>query len=128
MDDIEKAFVEQRDWPRYILETLISEAHLLLPADTQQIPPSAEVVNLSSAGAGILMPMRLEKGTQVKLQIAGKDIPKLDLEAEVRWAAQSPVSTGKYPAGLKFLRLEKKMDAELQAFIETLRQLHRPSE
>ncbi len=125
MDDIEKVFVERRDWPRPIIERLIGEAQLLLPSQPSERPSQAEVINLSLAGAGILMPMRLEKGTQVKLQIEGKDLPKLDLHAEIRWAAASPVSTGKYPMGLRFLPLEKQMRDDLQTFIEEMRS-HRP--
>lgn len=124
-DDIEKSFVECRGWPRTILHKVIDEAQLLLPPDAEDRVPSAEIVNLSAAGAGVLMPMRLKKGTQVKLQIQGKDLAKLDLAAEVRWSAESPVSTGKYPAGLKFLPLPEQGQSALQAFIDTMRK-HRP--
>jgi hypothetical protein len=72
--------------------------------------------------------MRIEKGTQVRLQIQGKQIPELDLEAEVRWAAESPVSTGKYPAGLKFPPLEEERRNELQALIESMHKHHPRSE
>ncbi len=126
MDDIEKSFVERRGWPRSIIDRLVTEAQLLLPAHLQENPPAAEVVNLSVSGAGVLIPIRLEKGTQVKLQIMGKDVPSLELKAEVRWAARSPVSTGKYPAGLKFLPLESERQTALQAFIDAMRK-HRPT-
>ncbi|NQU07622.1 MAG: PilZ domain-containing protein, partial [Candidatus Abyssubacteria bacterium] len=93
MDDVEKSFVEHRGWPRNVIDKFIDEAQLLLPVEVTQESPRAEIVNLSAAGAGVLTPMRIKKGTHVKLQILGKEIPTLDLEAEVRWSAQSPVST-----------------------------------
>ena len=80
-DDIEKSFVERRDWPRTIIDKIIDEARLSLTSHPQENSPPAEVVNISASGAGVLMPMRLEKGAQVKLQILGKDIPELDLDA-----------------------------------------------
>ncbi len=125
MEDVEKFFVQRRGWPRTIIDKLIDEAQLLLPTQAPGGAPRAEVINLSRAGAGVLMPMRLEKGTQVKLQISGKNIPRLDFEAEVRWASSSPVSTGKYPAGLKFHHLDEARMLKLQDFIEIMRQ-HRP--
>lgn len=128
IEDIEKFFVQRRGWPRMIVDKLIDEAQLLLPAQLSESAPRAEVVNLSRAGAGVLMPMRLEKGTQVKLQISGKNIPPLDFEAEVRWASSSPVSTGKYPAGLKFRSLDKDRLLKLQDFIEIMRQHRQPAE
>ena len=128
MEDLEKSFVQRRGWPRTIMEKLIEEARLLLKSHPQEEAPPTEVINVSASGAGVLMPMSLEKGAQVRLQILGKDLPKLDLNAEVRWASESPVSTGKFPAGLKFLDLEKESRDELQAFIELMREHHRASE
>ncbi len=122
MDDIEKSFVERRGWPRTIIHKVIDEAQLLLPPPSEEPPPLAEVVNISASGAGVLLPMRLEKGTQVRLRIKWKQLPGLDLEAEVRWAAEAPVSGGKYPAGLKFLSLEEQRRSNLQALIEEMRQ------
>ena len=128
MDDIEKSFVERRGWPRVAIEMVIDEAQLLLPAPSDEAPPPAEVVNISASGAGVLLPVRIEKGTQVKLQIQGKELPTLDLEAEVRWAAESPVSTGKYPAGLKFHSLEGLPKSKLQELIESMHKHHPRSE
>lgn len=125
MEDIEKFFVQRRGWPRTIIDKLIDEAQLLLPAQVSEGAPRAEVVNLSRAGAGVLMPMCLKKGTQVKLQISGKNLPRLVFEAEVRWASSSPVSTGKYPVGLKFQHLDEDRLLKLQDFIEIMRK-HRP--
>ncbi|UCD58883.1 MAG: PilZ domain-containing protein [Candidatus Hydrogenedentota bacterium] len=128
MEDVEKFFVQRRGWPREIIDKLIDEALLLLPAELSESAPRAEVVNLSEAGAGVLTPMPLKKGTHVKLQIWGKDIPTLEFEAEVRWAATSPVSTGKYPTGLKFLRLDEQGRSSLQEFIHTMRKYRPPFE
>jgi c-di-GMP-binding flagellar brake protein YcgR len=128
MEDLEKSFVQRRGWPRTAIETLVGEARLLLKSHPQEEPPSTEVINVSASGAGVLMPTSLEKGAQVRLQILGEGLPKLDLNAEVRWASESPVSTGKFPAGLKFLNLEKESRAELQAFIELMRERHRAAE
>jgi len=125
MDDIEKSFVERRDWPRTVIEKLIEQALLALPAQVAETARTTEVVNLSRAGAGVLMPMRLEKGTKVRLEISVKDLPGLDFEAEVRWAPTSPVSTGKFPVGLKFMNLDKDRLLKLQGFIEMMRE-HRP--
>ena len=128
MDEVEKSFVEHRGWPRNAIDKFIDKAQLLLPAEATQESPTAEIVNLSAAGAGVLTPMRIKKGTHVKLQILGKEIPTLDLEAEVRWSAQSPVSTGQYPIGLKFRPLEKQRQAKLRDFIEIIRKHRPPSE
>jgi c-di-GMP-binding flagellar brake protein YcgR len=125
MEDIEQSFVKRRDWPRTAIEKLIEEALLALPAQGSESAPRAEVVNLSEAGAGVLIPTRLEKGTKVRLEISVKDLPGLDFEAEVRWAATSPVSTGKFPAGLKFMNLDEQLLQKLQGFIQMMRQ-HRP--
>ncbi len=122
MDDIEKSFAERRGWPRTIIHEIIDEAQLLLPPPSEKNPPLAEVVNISASGAGVLLPMRLEKGTLVRLQIKGKQIPGLDLEAEVRWSADSPVSSGKYPVGLKFMSLEEQRQSKLEELIEKMRQ------
>jgi hypothetical protein len=128
VDDIEKSFVERRGWPRTIIHKVIDEAQLLLPAASDEVPPLAEVVNISISGAGVLLPKHFEKGTRVRLQIQGKELPTLDLEAEVRWASRSPVSTGKYPAGLKFHSLEKQRKSKLQELIESMRKHHRQPE
>jgi hypothetical protein len=128
VDDIEKSFVERRDWPRTIIHKVIDEAQLVLPTASNEAPPPAEVINISISGAGVLLPKHIEKGTQVKLQIQGKEVPTLDLEAEVRWAAGSPVSTGKYPAGLKFHSLEEQRINKLQELIEAMRRHHTRSE
>jgi len=125
MEDIEQSFVKRRDWPRIAIEKLIDEALLALPSQESEGAPRAEVVNLSEAGAGVLIPVRLEKGTKVRLEISVKDLPGLDFEAEVRWAATSPVSTGKFPAGLKFMNLDEQVLHKLQGFIQMMRQ-HRP--
>ena len=125
MEHIEKSFVQRRGWPRTIIDKVIDEAQLLLPTQLPQDASHAEIVNLSNAGAGVLMPMRFKKGAQVKLQILGKEVPSLDLEAEVRWAAETPVSTGKYALGLKFLQLDEERQTKLQGFIEAM-QKHRP--
>ena len=127
MEDIEKSFVERRDWPRTVIEKFIDEALLALPSQVSEDSPRAEVVNLSEAGAGVLMPMRLEKGTKVRLELSVKDLPGLDVEAEVRWAPSSPVSTGKFPLGLKFTNLDEQSLLKLQGFIEIMRQLRPPS-
>ncbi len=126
MKEVEKFFVERRGWPRMVIGKLIDEAILVLPSESPEKAPQAEVVNLSEAGAGVLMPMRLKKGTPVKLQILGKDIPRIDFEAEVRWSAASPVSTGKYPLGLKFLRLSEDKLTKLKDFLEVMRK-YRPA-
>ena len=126
MDDIEKSFAERRGWPREIIHKVIDEAQLLLPLSSEEPPPLAEVVNISASGAGVLLPMRLEKGVQVKLRIKGNEIEYLDLEAEVRWSAEEPISEGKYPAGLKFLSIEEQRQTKLQALIEEMRQ-HPPT-
>ncbi len=128
MEDLEKSFVQRRGWPRTIMEKLIQEARLLMESHPPEEAPPTEVVNVSASGAGVLTPMSLEKGTQVRLQIMGKDLPKLDLNAEVRWTSESPVSTGKFPAGLKFLDLEQGSQDDLQAFIELMREHHRAAE
>jgi len=125
LTDIEESFVERRGWPREIIHRVIDEARLLLPPHGERDAPATEVINISASGAGVLMPMRLEKGTQVRLKILGKEAPMLDIEAEVRWSAESPVSTGEFPAGLKFLPLASHIESNLQAFIEKMRQ-HRP--
>lgn len=121
MDEVEKFFVERRGWPRMIIGQFIDEALVVPKIPVADTPPRAEVINLSEGGAGILTPTRLKKGTRVKLEIAGKDIPRLDFEAEVRWAGESPVSTGQYPMGLKFLALDNESRAQLQQFIKRLR-------
>lgn len=121
MDDVEKYFVERRGWPREIIDKFIGEALLHSAAQPQDDVPTVEVVNLSEAGAGVLISARLEKGTPVILQICGESIPRLDFEAEVRWSAESPVSTGKYPMGLKFRPLEEGSLIKLRDFIEILR-------
>ena len=126
MDDIEKYFAERRGWPREIIHKVIDEAQLLLPLSSEEPPPRAEVVNISASGAGVLLPMRLEKGAQVKLRIKGNQIEDLDLEAEVRWSAEALVSSGKYPAGLKFLSIEEQRQTKLQELIEEMRQ-HPPT-
>jgi c-di-GMP-binding flagellar brake protein YcgR len=126
MDDIEKYFAERRGWPRTIIHKVIDEAQLLLPAPSQEAPPLAEIVNISASGAGVLLPMRLEKGAQVKLRIKGRQAADLDLDAEVRWTAGEPVAGGKYPAGLKFLSLEEQRRSKLQALIDEMRQ-HPPT-
>jgi c-di-GMP-binding flagellar brake protein YcgR len=126
MDDIEKSFAERRGWPRTIIHKVIDEAQLLLHPPSDEAPPLAEVVNISASGAGVLLPMRIEKGTQVRLQIKGTQFSGLDLEAEVRWSAEEPVSGGKYPVGLKFLLLEEQRQSKLQELIEEMRQ-HPPT-
>ena len=108
-----------------IIGDMIDEALLLSRPQVPGSVPRAEIVNMSAAGAGVLMPHRLKKGTPVTLQISGKLIPEVDIEAEVRWSAESPVSTGKYPMGLKFLQLDGKRQSKLMGIIEILRQ-HRP--
>lgn len=128
MDDVEKYFVERRSWLREIMEEFIGEALLLSAAQPREDAPPVEVVNLSEAGAGVLISARLEKGTPVSLQICGENIPRLDFEAEVRWSAESPVSTGKYPMGLKFRPLEEGSLSKLRDFIEILRTHRPPSE
>ena len=128
MDDVEKKFVERRDWPRKIIDEFIGEALLLSAAQTREDAPPVEVVNLSEAGAGVLISARLEKGTPVILQICGENIPRLDFEAEVRWSAEVPVSTGKYPMGLKFQPLEEASLTKLRGFITILRTHRPPSE
>ena len=128
MEEIKKSFVERRGWPRTIIDKLIDEAKLQLPADHPQGTPQAEVVNLSEAGAGLLTPMQLTKGMQVKLEISGKDIPRLNLEAEVRWSSSSPVSDGKFPAGLKFHRLNEQGRMDLQNLINLMRKYRPPLE
>ncbi|RJP73746.1 MAG: PilZ domain-containing protein [Candidatus Abyssobacteria bacterium SURF_17] len=125
MQEVEKLFVERRGWPRMVISQFIDEALLVPKVPALEAAPRAEVVNLSEGGAGILTPTRIKKGTRVTLQIAGKDIPRLDFEAEVRWAAEVPVSTGQYPMGLKFLPLDNESRARLQQFIELLRK-YRP--
>ena len=77
MEDLEKSFVQRRGWPRTIMEKLIEEARLLLKSHPQEEAPPTEVINVSASGAGVLTPVSLEKGTQVRLQILGKDLPKL---------------------------------------------------
>jgi c-di-GMP-binding flagellar brake protein YcgR len=128
MEDLEKIFVERRGWPRMIVDELIDEATLLVPTEPAKSAPRAEVVNLSEAGAGLLMPTQLKKGMQVTLEISGKNIPRLNLEAEVRWSSSSPVSTGKYPVGLKFLSLDNQRRLQLQDFVKLMRKFRPPSE
>ena len=127
MDDVEKYFVERRGWPRQIIGKLIGEA-LLSASQSREDPPPVDVVNMSEAGAGVLIAARLEKGTPVILQICGENLPRLDFEAEVRWSAEAPVSTGKYPMGLKFRPLEGGSLSKLRDFIEILRTHRPPSE
>ncbi|MBI5118752.1 PilZ domain-containing protein [Candidatus Poribacteria bacterium] len=127
MKEVEKLFVERRGWPRAVIGSLIDEAVLTLPNQSPERAPRAEVVNLSEAGAGVLTPVELKKGTAVKLQIFGRNIPQLVFEAEVRWTMTSPVSTGKFPVGLKFMNLDQKGKTALLSFIEVLRK-HRPKE
>jgi hypothetical protein len=122
MDDIEKSFAERRSWPRTIIHKVIDEAQLHFPPSSNEAPPMAEIVNISASGAGALLPMRIEKGTQVRLRIKGKQLPGFDLEAEVRWSAEAPVSEGKYPVGLKFLSLDDQRRGNLQTLIEEMRQ------
>ncbi|GAB4330934.1 MAG: hypothetical protein Kow0099_01920 [Candidatus Abyssubacteria bacterium] len=126
MEDIEKVFVQRRDWPRLAIDKLVEEAHVLPSheAKREEAPP-AEIVNLSQAGAGVLTRMKLAKGTHVNLEIRGKEIPRLTFQAEVRWSAGSPVSTGLYPAGLKFTNLDESSRMRLCHFIDLMRK-HRP--
>jgi c-di-GMP-binding flagellar brake protein YcgR len=103
---------------------VIEKAQLGLSPSADENASHAEIVNVSAGGAGVLLPIRVNKGTQVRLQIQGKHIEEVDLEAEVRWAAQSPVSTGKYPAGLKFPPLEEQRQKKLHALIESMQRHH----
>ena len=125
MEDIEKSFVDRRDWPRSIIGKFIDEALLTLPVQDSEGAPRAEVVNLSEAGAGVLLPMRLERGAKVRLEMTVEGLPGMHFEAEVRWAPSSPVSTGKFPVGLKFMNLDEEKLLKLQGFIKTMRR-HRP--
>lgn len=108
-----------------IIEKLVDQARLVVPTESHESLPEADLVNLSRAGAGILMRTPVKKGTRVKLQLTGKNISTVDFDAEVRWAASSPVSTGKYPLGLKFIHLDEQRLSKLHDVIELMRQ-HRP--
>jgi c-di-GMP-binding flagellar brake protein YcgR len=125
MEDIEETFVQRRDWPRLAIDKLVEEALVLPSAQTAQKAPRAEIVNLSQAGAGVLTQTKLAKGTHVNLEIRGREIPRLTFQAEVRWTAASPVSTGLYPAGLKFMNLDEPSRTRLRHFIDLMRK-HRP--
>jgi hypothetical protein len=120
MKDVEKLFVERRDWPRVALDALIHKASVRLPGVPTGEEPSVEVVNFSEAGAGILFSHPVERGIRVTLEIAGKEIPPLGFQAEVRWVGGSPVSTGKYAAGLKFIDLDEQRRVQLRDFVKTL--------
>lgn len=125
--DVEKVFVERRDWPRLEIGELIQKAAVRLPAESTSALPSVEIVNLSEAGAGVLLPAPVERGLRVTLEMATKDIPRLDVQAEVRWAGKTPVSTGKYAAGLKFMHADAQSRTELRAFMRTLRTYKKPA-
>lgn len=121
MKDVEKLFVERRDWPRVALDALIRKASVRLVGFPEGKEPTVEIVNFSEAGAGILFPHPVERGARVTLAIAGTEIPSLDVQAEIRWVGGSPVSTGKFAAGLKFVDLNEQRRVELRDFVKTLR-------
>jgi c-di-GMP-binding flagellar brake protein YcgR len=121
MKDIEKLFVERRDWPRLALDALVEEALIRFPEGSTFQEPAIEIVNFSEAGAGILLPLPAERGTRITLEIAGKDIRRFDVQAEIRWVGKKPVSTGQYAAGLKFMNLDENRRVELRKFIQILR-------
>jgi hypothetical protein len=128
MEDIEKFFVQRRGWPRTIINEFIDEAVMMSPIPTSTHVPHVEIVNLSQAGAGVLLSERLDKGTHVRLQVSGKRIPGFNVDAEVRWAAASPVSTGKYPIGLKFMSIDEENRSKLVSLFKALREYRTSSE
>jgi hypothetical protein len=121
MKDIEKLFVERRDWPRMALDALVEQAFVHFPEGSTFQEPAVEIVNFSEAGAGILLPHPAERGTRITLEIAGKEIRRLDVQAEIRWIGKEPVSTGQYAAGVKFMDLDENRRMDLREFIQVLR-------
>ncbi|RJP17091.1 MAG: PilZ domain-containing protein [Candidatus Abyssobacteria bacterium SURF_5] len=121
MENLEKHFVERREWPRAALDALVEQVVIRLPANSAEPGPSVEIVNLSEAGAGILLPAPIERGVRVTLELTGKEFARLGFQAEIRWIGNVPVSTGQYPAGLKFTNLDDQRRVQLKDFIYTLR-------
>jgi c-di-GMP-binding flagellar brake protein YcgR len=121
MKEIEKVFVERREWPRVALDALVNEAIIRLPEHPSNQPSAVKIINMSEAGAGILLPHPIERGARVVLGIEGKEVNLSDFQAEIRWAAKKPVSTGQYAAGLKFIELDEERRVQLRSFIRNLR-------
>jgi hypothetical protein len=123
--DVEKLFVERREWPRAAIDKIVEKAVVRLSAGSTQAP-AVELVNLSEAGAGILLPMPVERGLHLTLELASKDFPLLGVPAEIRWAGKQPVSTGQYAAGIKFMPLDAQKQARLRTLLQALR-MHKKS-